>query len=350
MNECMARVRTLAIDLAKSVFQVAGEDERGTVVFEDRIKSRESFVEFLRTLKPPLVVLMETGPGAQSWARELQSHGIEVFVLPAQRVEEHRSGAKNDRKDTFAILRAGRDKSIHAVPVKSVERLTMQALHRVRSGYVSRRTAISNQIRGLLTEHGLVFARGEMALVVRLRQVLEDASLPIPFRLRDLIADLWAEWECLGERMAALDAELQSVATTDPLTRRLMTVPGVGPMTATALVCKDLNPERFANARQFAAYFGVVPDQASSGNRIRLRGMSKRGDGYVRSLLINGAHAVLRQVNPACEERKHPHRLRRWKEKLGSKAAAVRLANRNLRIMYALLKNGGSYREDAAMR
>ncbi|MBK6729073.1 MAG: transposase [Xanthomonadales bacterium] len=117
----------MAIDLAKSVFQVAGEDERGTVVFEDRIKSRESFVEFLRTLKPPLVVLMETGPGAQSWARELQSHGIEVFVLPAQRVEEHRSGAKNDRKDTFAILRAGRDKSIHAVPVKSVERLTMQA-------------------------------------------------------------------------------------------------------------------------------------------------------------------------------------------------------------------------------
>lgn len=350
MDECMAKVRTLAIDLAKSVFQVAGEDAQGAVVFEERIKTREAFVRFLRTLEPPVEVLMETGPGAQSWARELQSRGINVRVLPAQRVEEHRSGAKNDRKDTFAILRAGRDRSIHAVPVKSVEHLTMQALHRVRSGYVSRRTAISNQIRGLLTEHGVVFARGEVALAGRLPLVLEDASLPIPFRLRDLIAELWAEWEQLGARIDVLDGELQREANGDEQTRCLMTIPGVGPLTATALACKDLDPKRFADARQFAAYFGVVPDQASSGQRIRLMGMSKRGDGYVRSLLINGAHAVLRQVDRAGGSSSHAVRLRRWKEKHGSKAAAVRLANRNLRIVYALLKHGGRYREDAAMK
>lgn len=348
MDECMAKVRTLAIDLAKNVFQVAGEDERGTIVFEDRIKSREAFLDFLRSLRPPLVVLMETGPGAQSWARELQSRQIEARVLPAQRVEEHRSGAKNDRKDTHAILRAGRNQSIHAVPIKSVGLLTMQALHRVRSGYVSRRTAISNQTRGLLTEHGVVFARGDAALSKRLPRVLEDASLPIPDRLRELISELWAEWEMLSQRIAQLEGELSGEAARDPLTKRLMTVPGVGPMTATALVCKDLNPDRFADARQFAAYFGVVPDQESSGNRIRLKGMSKRGDTYIRSLLINGAHAVLQRVNMASDEKRH-QRLRHWKERVGTKAAAVRLANRNLRILYALMKNGGSYREDTAM-
>lgn len=348
MNEDMAKVRTLAIDLAKSVFQLAGEDERGEVVFEGRLKSREAFSEFLRSLRPPLVVLMETGPGAQSWARELCSRGIEVRVLPAQRVGEHRSGAKNDRKDCLAILRAGRDGSIHAVPVKSVERLSMQAMHRVRSGYLSRRTSIINQIRGFLTEHGIVFARGDAALAAGLSGVLEDASLPIPDLLRELMAELRAEWEMLDLRIDKLDGEFGRIAKADELARRLMTVPGVGPMTATALVCKELDPARFADARQFAAYFGVVPDQHSSGNRICLKGMSRRGDGYIRSLLINGAHAVLRQLAKASQAHRQSH-ARRWQERLGTKAAAVRLANRNLRIIYALLKSGASYREDAVM-
>lgn len=347
MNEEMAKVRTLAIDLAKHVFQVAGEDADGSVVFEARLKSREAFYEFLRTLSPPLVVLMETGPGAQSWARWLQSRGLEARVLPAQRVAEHRSGAKNDRKDTHAILRSGRDEAIHAVPIKSVERLTMQALHRVRTGYVSRRTSISNQIRGLLTEHGLVFARGEAGLFGRLAGVLEDATLPIPTRLRELVSELWAEWETLTQRIDALDGELQSVARSDELTTRLMTVPGVGPMTATALVCKELDPAHFADARQFAAYFGLVPDQDSSGSKIRLKGMSKRGDGYIRSLLISGAQSVLRRVPVDSDERRH-RRLRQWKERVGTKGAAVRLANRNLRIVYALMKNGGTYQHASA--
>ena len=128
MYEDTTKMTTLAIDLAKDVFQVAGEDAREKVVFEARYPSRAAFGEFLHTLQPPLAVLMETGPGAQAWARELQAHGVTVRVLPAQRVAEHRSGAKNDRKDAHALLRAGRDRSIAAVPVKSVERLTMQAL------------------------------------------------------------------------------------------------------------------------------------------------------------------------------------------------------------------------------
>jgi len=342
MNECMATVRTLAIDLAKNVFQVAGENDRSEVVFEARLTSRKAFYEFLRTLVAPLMVLMETGPGAQAWARLLRERGIDARILPAQRVQEHRSGAKNDRKDCWAILRAGRDTSIHAVPVKSPEVLAMQAMHRVRSGYLSRRTSISNQMRGLLTEQGVVFGKGEAALSRGIDQVLEDATQPIPDVLRALLAELWAEHAMLSQRIEAVEGQLQRVMRQDPLAGRLATIPGIGPITSTAVVCKELDPNSFSNARYFAAYFGGVPDQHSSGNRLRTTGMSKRGDGYIRSLLINGAHSVLQRVTATSEGVDHA-RLRAWKERLGTKEAAVRLANRNLRIIYALMKHGGTY-------
>ena len=347
MNECMATVRTLAIDLAKNVFQIAGENDRFEVVHEARLTSRQAFYNLLLSLVSPLVVLMETGPGAQAWARLLQARGIDVRILPAQRVQEHRCGAKNDRKDCLAILRAGRDRSIHPVPVKSPEILAMQAIHRVRSGYISRRTSIINQMRGLLTEQGVVFGKGTASLARGIERVLEDASQPIPDVLRELIAELWAEHGGLSQRIEKLDAQLLTATRQEPLARRLVTIPGVGPITATALVCKELDAEKFANARQFAAYFGVVPDQHSSGSRVRTTGMSKRGDSYIRSLLISGAQSVLQWVNPGSEGTDHV-RLRAWKERLGTKEAAVRLANRNLRIIYALMKQGGRYGERAA--
>lgn len=347
MKQFSAEVRTLAIDLAKNVFQLAGADQLGEVVYEERLKSREALRELFAQLPESVEVLMETGPGAQAWARTLQTRGIAVRILPAQRVAEHRSGAKNDRNDVLAILRAGRDTAIHAVPVKSVELLTMQALHRLRSGYVSRRTTISNQVRGVLLECGIAIKAGEPALEACLDRALCDASLPIPDRLRDAIAELWAEHQGLGIKVAELDRELAQVAKRNPVTERLMTIPGVGPTTATALVCKDINPQRFANARQFAAYFGLVPDQHSSGNKVRLKGMSKRGDSYIRSCLINGAHAVVRRVKPDSDDPRRRH-IQRWIQRLGSKGAAVRLANHNLRVIYALMKTGGVYRDAMA--
>lgn len=342
MEEDTTVVKRVAIDLAKHVFQAAGEDRHGQVVWETRYRSRDAFWRFVQEVKPPLEVLMESGPGAQCWARELQRRGVDVRVLPAQRVAEHRSGAKNDRNDARAILRAGRDQSIHAVPVKTIERLTMQALHRVRSGHLRRRTAISNQIRGLLLEHGIAIAPGDHALSAKLGRVLEDGALPLPDRLRELLAELWCEWQALSRRADSLSAELATAATADPLAQRLMTIPGVGPVTASALVCKDLHIERFASARQFAAYFGLVPDQHSSGSRIRLGKMSRRGDGYIRSLAIQGAHAVLRHVPPDSTEGAH-QRLTRWKQRHGSKGAAVRLANRNLRLVWALMNHQRDY-------
>lgn len=339
----VAASRTVAVDLAKNVFQLAGEDSHGRVVFETRLRSRESFRSFLQSLPAGVTVLMETGPGAQAWAREAQAGGKVVRLLPAQRVAEHRSGAKNDRNDTHALLRAGRDRSISAVPVKSVEALAMQALHRVRSGYLRRRTAIGNQVRGLLLEQGIAMPQGGTALAARTQRLLEDATQPIPDIVRELVADLMAEWQHLGLRIDTQTAQLERAARQDDTTRRLMTVRGFGPIIATALVAKQSRPERFPNARQFAAYFGTVPEQHSSGQKVRLGRMAKRGDRYLRSLAIEGAHAVLRQLkddSTAADDR----RLLRWIQRHGRKGAAVRLANRNLRIAWVLLQSDGVYR------
>lgn len=334
---------TVAVDLAKRVFQVAGEDALGQVIFEDRIKSREAFQVFLRKLPASVTVLVETGPGAQAWARLLQTQGNPVRILPAQLVANHRSGPKNDRNDALAILRAGHDCKISAVPLKSAAALAMQALHRARQGYVRRRTAVGNQMRGLLLEHGVAMAQGEIAISQLVPRILEDATQPLPDLLRELIAELLGEWSQLGERINVLTGRLETAAKEDETAKRLMTVRGVGPIIATALLAKQTEPERFANARLFAAYFGLVPSQHSSGEKVRLGKMSKHGDAYLRSLTIQGAHAVLRQLRPDSQQ-PDDQRLQRWISRLGRKEAAVRLANRNLRILWVLLQNDQTYR------
>lgn len=344
MNKRTTEMTTVAIDLAKNVFQVAGENAAGEVTLEKRLRSREQFWVFLRGLESGTEVLMEAGPGAQCWARALLDLGLSVRILPAARVAEHRSGSKNDRKDCLAILRAGRDRSIDPVPIKSVDALAFQGLHRVRSGYQRRRTAIGNQIRGMLIEHGVVIARGPAALRARVDRILEDATIPLPDLLRELIAELWAEWHTLSDRIDALTDRLKQAVASDVTAQRLMTIPGVGPVTASALVCKEAALDRFANARQFAAYFGLIPKQNSSGDRIRLGRMTRKGDAYIRSLAVEGAQSVLQRVRADAEDR-DSQRLQRWKQRHGTKGAAVRLANRNLRIAWALLKREEVYRK-----
>lgn len=336
---------TIAIDLAKRVFQIAGEDALGQVLHEQRIKSREAFQAFLCKLPTAITVLVETGPGAQAWARQLQAQGNPVRILPAQHVADHRSGPKNDRNDALAILRAGRDSLISAVPVKTAAALAMQALHRARQGCVRRRTAVANQMRGLLLEHGIAMAQGEASIRQRIPRVLEDATVPLPDLLRELVDELMTEWLFLSESVRRLTGRLEKAAKEDETARRLMTIRGVGPIIATALLAKQTQPERFANARMFAAYFGVVPSQNSSGERVRLGRMSKQGDAYVRSLAIQGAHAVLKQLRPNSQQ-PDDRRLQRWVSRLGTREAAVRVANRNLRIIWALLQNNQSYRRD----
>jgi transposase len=340
----MNKVTTIAVDLAKDVFQVGFFDERGDAVEpQRRIPSRQGFERFLKQLEPPLTVLFEVGLGAQAWARVAQARGLRVRLLPAQRVAEHRTGSKNDRKDVAAIARAGRDRDIHAVPIKTTEQLSLQALHRIREGWVRRRTVIANQVRGLLTDHGIAFAKGDRAFNEATQRVMSDARVAISPMLRDLIAESYAEWSSLGERRARLDAELKRIAATDPIARRLDAIRGIGPITATALACKAIELERFANARCFAASFGLIPEQDSSGSRIRLGQMTRRGDRYIRSLLVSGAQAVIRHLPRRTDNGKLTNRLRRWVERRGAKAAAIRLANHNLRVAYVLLTRNQEY-------
>lgn len=334
----MKKLTAIAIDLAKDVFQVAGENARGEVVLSERLKSRQAMHKFIQTLGLRLTVAIETGPGAQAWAREIQARGIAVKILPAQHTAAHRSGNKNDANDALSILRALHDVSVHPVPVKTQEQLAMQALHRARRGWRQRMTAITNQVRGLLLEQGVVIARGDLALVRKVDRTLEGAPWPIPDRLGVLVADLMGEWRGLGERMAAIDGELAVLSRTDPVAHHLCQTRGIGPLIATAMACKSLNPDRFANGRQFAAYFGITPSQHSSGNTLRLGRMSRRGDTYLRSAMIEGAHAVIRQIRREATD-PYSRRLQRWVQRCGQKGAAVRLANHNLRVVLLLLKH-----------
>lgn len=344
----LSACKTLGVDLAKNVFQVAGENARGEIVLERKLRSRDAFHAFAGEIPGAMKVLMEPGPGAQAWARMMQHRGLMPQLLPAQHVAEHRSGAKNDRNDALALLRAGHDRNVHPVPIKTVAALELQATHRVRTGYLRRRTAISNQIRGLLLEHGIALPRSARAMT-RVGDLLGDAAVPLPDGLRELIAQLLGEWEHKGEQIERLDGVMARAAKAEPVAQRLMTMRGVGPVCASALLAKQTEPQRFASARQFAAYFGAVPEQHSTGGKTRLGKMSKRGDGYLRSLFIQGAHAVLRQLDPTST---HPddRRLQRWMHRVGRKGAAVRLANRNLRIAWVLLQTGDTYHRDGRSR
>lgn len=341
----MSKITTVAIDLGKEVFQVGYGDRHGREVGKQkRFDLREAFAEFIQTLPPPLVAVLEVGLGAQAWAAKLKSRGIEVRLLPAHLVVKHRCGGKNDRNDVRAILRAAQDKEIHDVAVKSPEQLAMQALHRARAGWTSRRTSLSNQIRGLLTEHGVVFGKGDAAFERGVVGALADASVPLPWSLRDLIAQLLEEWHAIGARIEAQDVELQRLARTDPIARRLDAIPGVGPVTATAMACKAIELSRFANCRKFAATFGLIPAQDSSSDKVRLGRMTRRGDPYLRSALVSGAQAVVKYAIAREDDRPMTRRLQRWAHRHGAKGAAIRLANHNLRVMFRMLTRNEEYR------
>lgn len=334
----MNKITALAIDLAKNVFQLAGENDRGEVVLEKRLKSRQAMHRFIQALEPQLIVAIEAGPGAQAWAREMQTQGLEVRILPAQHTAAHRSGPKNDANDALSILRALHDASVHAVPIKTPEQLAMQALHRARRGWLRRMTAISNQTRGILLEQGVVIPKSVAAWRRRVARVLEDATVPLPDRLRELVAVLMGEWEGHHDRVAKLDAELERLSRTDPVASHLRQVPGIGKIIATAMACKGVNPDRFANSRQFAAYFGITPTQHSSGTRIRLGRMSHHGDTYLRSAMLEGALGMISHVRSDATD-PYSRRIQRWVRRCGRKGAAVRLANHNLRVVWVLLKH-----------
>jgi len=338
------KVTTVGLDLAKSVFQVHGVDERGQRVVAKRLR-REQVVEFFARLEPCLVG-MEACGGAHYWAGKLQALGHTVRLMSPQFVKPYVKTNKNDARDAEAICEAVGRPNMRFVPVKSVEQQTVLSVHRARASMVKMRTAQANQIRGLLAEFGYVIAPGNKSLREQLARLLgQDSALPVP--MRSLLEQLLALWRHLDEQARQLERQIELWHRQSEASRRLAQIPGVGPITASALLAAaGADARQFRNGRQLAAWIGLVPRQHSTGGRQVLLGISKRGDPYLRALLIHGARSVIRVVRQRAlagiDTGANP-----WAQRLvqrrNANVAAVALANKNARTAWALLAHGASY-------
>ena len=285
---------------------------------------------------------MEACGGSHHWARELQKLGHTAKLIAPQFVKPYVKGNKNDANDAEAICEAVGRPTMRFVAVKTIAQQDMQAVHRIRSELVKQRTAKANQIRGLLAEYGLVVDKRVGTLRRALPGLLQDAQNGLSFDFRALLEELRQDLVYLDKRVTAMDKQLHVLANTDETAKRLQAIPGIGPITATALVCAVGDGKGFRRGRDMAAWLGLVPRQHSSGGRDNLLGMSKRGDAYLRTLLIHGARSVVKVAGKKTDPRSH------WLQDLCARRnkniAAVALANKHARIAWALISKGLDYR------
>jgi transposase len=333
-------VTRIGVDLAKSVFQVHGVDARGKVVLRRQLK-RSQVAEVFAKLTPCLIG-MEACGGAHYWARKLTQFGHTVKLIAPQFVKPYVKSNKNDAADAEAICEAVGRPNMRFVPIKNTEQQALLGLHRARQGFVAARTAQANQIRGLLAEFGLVIPVGIRCIERKLPEFLEDAENGLSGASRELFARLLEHFRALDAHVHELEREIQAWHREDTASQRLQAIPGIGPLTASALVASVGDAKVFHNGRQFAAWLGLVPRQNSSGGKTNLLGISKRGDTYLRTLLIHGARSVLFNL-----KRDHPARADGWLARVAARRnpniAAVALANKNARIVWALLAHGRDY-------
>jgi transposase len=333
-------VTVVGIDLAKRSFHVYGADGHGKQVFSKKL-TRARLSLFMANL-PACTVAMEACGSAHHWARTFRTYGHEVRLIAPQFVKPFVKSNKNDAADAEAICEAAQRPTMRFVAVKTVEQQDIQAIHRMRSLMVDRRTAQINQIRGLLLEYGIEIAQSRAAVGRRLPEILEDADNGLSARFRAELHELAEELRHLDTRVSHYDEQIEEIARQDAQVQRLMTIPGLGAKGATALVAAvGEDPRLFQNGRGLAAWLGLVPRQHATGGRERLLGISKRGDVYLRQLLIHGARAVLRWV-----ERKEDH-TSRWatalKARRHTNIACVAMANKITRVAYAVLTTGKPY-------
>jgi transposase len=332
-----------AIDLAKSVFELAVSQHPGQVSRHCRL-TRGQLLRFMGK-QPPCCVLMEACGSAHHWGRELMRLGHAVRLLPAHDVSHYRRGNKTDAADTRALLEAGRNQDIRPVPVKSIDQQALTALHRLRSRWLATRTSRINTVRGILREFGLAIPLGARKVAPQVRAWMDDPETGVPFPLRATLMDVCAEIGELENRVRLVETQLVIIGSQIETVGRLRTIPGIGLLTATALVAFVGDVARFPSARHFASYLGLTPREHSSGSIRRLGRISKHGDVYLRMLLIHGVRAVL------CHAKRHKRLdgLRRWALHLektrGHNIAAVALANRLARIVWAVWLREQPYRE-----
>ena len=328
------------MDIAKGVFQVHGVNERGVVLARKSLPRARVLGFFAQV--PPCLIGMEACGGAHYWARELSKFGHTVKLMAAQFVIPYRRRGKNDANDAEAICEAVGRPSMHFVAPKSTEQQTVLMVHRARSLTVTQRTAVANQIRGLLSEFGIVFPKGLSHLRAQLPQILEDAENGLPGLAREVLARLLSQLRELSEHIEEYESNLQTVAQHSEPARRLMQIESVGVLTATAIVAGMGSPHVFKSGRSYAASLGLTPRQDSSGGTRRLGAITKRGDRYVRTLLVHGARTYLRWIERRTDAK--AAWVRRLKQRRHINVVAVALAAKHARIAWAMLARGTEYR------
>ena len=339
----MDKITTVGLDLAKQVMAVHAVDVNGRMMLR-KVLRRDALLRWSATL-PRCVVAMEACGGAHYWARELTRQGHTARIIAAEFVAAFRKSGKNDANDAEAICIAARQPNMRFVAMKSVEQQAALCVHRLRQGLVEERTALINRLRGLLTEFGVVAPLSPDKLRRELARCQDPEDPRLPASVRLLIGDQLTGLDQLEDRLAAYAEEIATQARGSEVAKRLQTLAGVGPITAAALVATVGEPQEFRNGRQFAAWLGLTPKQHSTGGKTRLGRITKRGDAYLRTLLILGAKSALQAAL-----RKPPatrHRLQRWivtvLDRIGYHKTLVAIANKHARIIWALLVKGEAF-------
>src|SRR5271168_5375035 len=337
------QISTLGLDLAKHWFQVHGVDAAGLVGVRRRLR-RGEVLAYFRSLEPCLVG-MEACATAHYWARELQALGHEVRLMPPQYVKAYVKRNKNDAADAEAICEAVRRPSMRFVAVKTAEQQAALLMHRGRELLVRQRTMLANALRGHLAEFGLITAQGLHKLAELIAIVRDERDARVPTMARQVLRVMAEQLGDLETRIAAIEAQIMAWHRSNPVSRRLATIPSIGPIIATAIAATIADPSVFHSGREFAAWLGLVPRQNSTGGKARLGGISKRGDSYLRRLLVNGAHAVMLR-SKAGKVDPWLIALRARRPRL---VVAVALANKTARIAWAIMSKQDTYRRVAAV-
>jgi transposase len=340
------KLMRIGVDLAKNVFQIHGVDRHEKPIWRQRLSRDRWLQTVLEKIEPGCEIGMESCGGAHHWARQLQARGYRVKLIAPQFVKPYVKSNKNDANDAEAICEAMSRPSMRFVSVKTVEQQDIQATHRIRAGLIEQRTAKGNQIRGLVSEYGLVAPKELLALRRAIPCWLEDGDNGLTARFRRLLDGVWSDLRTLDARVAELDSEIAAIAQSEPAAVRLQQLRGVGPITATALVATVGDASQFANGRQLAASLGLTPRQHSSDGKDRLLGISKRGDSYLRTLLVHGARSTLRTA------KSKEDRLSQWAARLAERShynvAAIALANKTARMAWAMLRHDTDYQPERA--
>lgn len=342
-NVTRGRVVRVGVDLAKRVIQVHAVDAAGRVM-TSRALARDKFIEWCVMLPAGCVVAMEASSSAHHWARKLIGLGLDARIISAQLVSPYRSeGAtgKNDANDAAAICEAASRPTMRFIPVKSIEQQSMLCVHRLREGIKEDRTACINRIRGLLAEFGLVFPQGTSELQSVLSDVLEDAGNELGTLARLTLQRAQAQWHELDEHLAWCDERIAAHAKGNDAVKAAATLHGIGPVTASAVVATVGDFKQFKNGAQFGAWIGLTPRQRSSGGKSNLGRITKRGDTYLRTLLIQGAKSAVMTAH------RRQDKISQWvvalRERSGWQKAVVALANKNARILWAVMTRGEAF-------